>query len=255
MKRLFQTFLFVFILLFDCTTNDDINVVEDIAEEIIDEINDEIVDENEEVLIPQTFNLLSLGDSYTIGQSVCGTCNFPEQLKSALTSEFAESDTFNLNIIAQTGWTTNNLINAITTNNPENNNDLVTLLIGVNNQYQANPFSLYEEEFPTLVSKAIQLAKNDKANVIVVSIPDYAYTPFGQNSSNSGNISSQINEYNTFAQNYCNQQNITFVNITDITRQGLNNTNLVALDGLHPSSLAYSLFVQRLLPIAVEKIE
>lgn len=253
MKRLAHSLLFILVLLYTCSTNND-SVITEEDEEIIEEIIDEEDDENQ-ITMPQTYNILSLGDSYTIGQSVCETCSFPEQLKVSLTSQFTEQDTFNLNIIAQTGWTTNNLINAITLNNPENNNDLVTLLIGVNNQYQNKPFSMYEEEFPILVSKAIQLAKNDKTNVIVVSIPDYAYTPFGQNSSNSENISTEINQYNAFAQNYCNQQNITFVNITDITRQGLYNTNLVASDGLHPSALAYSLFVQRLLPIAIEKIE
>ena len=99
------------------------------------------------------------------------------------------------------------------------------------------------------------MRKNDKTNVIVVSIPDYAFTPFGQNSSNPENTSTEIDQYNTFAENYCIQQNITFVNITDITRQGLVNPTLVASDGLHPSELAYAQFVVRLLPFALEKIE
>jgi len=83
----------------------------------------------------------------------------------------------------------------------------------------------------------------------VVSIPDYAYTPFG-----SGNtqISLQIDTYNAFAENYCTENGIVFVNITDITRQGIAQPNLVALDGLHPSKIAYSKFVERLLPIALE---
>ena len=157
------------------------------------------------------------------------------------------SDNILTDIIAQTGWTTTNLKNAIATQNPDNNYDLVTLLIGVNNQYQSKPFSLYEQEFPELVTIAIEKAKGNRNNVIVVSIPDYAYTPFGNGNTT---ISTQIDIYNAFAENYCNENNITFVNITDITRQGLAQPILVANDGLHPSDLAYSRFVERILPKA-----
>jgi len=163
------------------------------------------------------FKYLALGDSYTIGQSVCETCRFPEQLKSGLQQIFP-NDSLSLKIIAKTGWTTTNLINAINTQNPTADYDLVTLLIGVNNQYQRKPFSLYETEFQQLVNTAIALAKGDKTNVIVVSIPDYAYTPYGQG---AANISSELNQYNSFAQDYCNQNQIEFVYITDITQQGL----------------------------------
>jgi lysophospholipase L1-like esterase len=204
---------------------------------------------------PANYKILSLGDSYTIGQSVCDTCRFPEQLKDSLTARLDNEDTFTINVIAQTGWTTTNLISAIANNNPDNDNDLVTLLIGVNNQYQNKAFSLYETEFPQLVTTAIQLANNDRTKVIVVSIPDYAYTPFGQNSGNPATTSSEIDMYNTFAENYCNQQNIVFINITDITRQSLDDSSLIASDGLHPSTLAYSKFVERLVPVALEKIE
>ncbi|RVT79600.1 SGNH/GDSL hydrolase family protein [Flavobacterium sufflavum] len=197
-----------------------------------------------------TINYLALGDSYTIGESVCETCRFPEQLKKAL-KNLNEQNNFALEIIAQTGWTTTNLISAIESKNPSPKYDLVTLLIGVNNQYQNKVFSLYEKEFPELVTKAISLAKGDKNKLIVVSIPDYAYTPFGQGSSNPATISTEIDRYNTFAKSYCEANAITYVNITDITRQGLSNTSLVASDGLHPSTDAYALFVQRLLPKAV----
>lgn len=198
----------------------------------------------------ETINYLALGDSYTIGQSVCETCRFPEQLKSALKNINLQNN-FSLEIIARTGWTTTDLISAIEFNNPKNNYDLVTLLIGVNNQYQGRNFSIYEKEFPLLFTKAISLAKGDKNKLIVVSIPDYAYTPFGESYGNATSISTEIDRYNAFAKSYCEANEILFINITDITRQGLNNATLVANDGLHPSKEAYALFVQRLLTKAV----
>lgn len=204
---------------------------------------------------PRTVKILALGDSYTIGESVCETCRFPEQLKDSLRPRFNLQTIFELKVIATTGWTTTNLINAIAAQNLSNDYDLVTLLIGVNNQYQSKPFSLYEEEFPILVNNAIAFAKGDKNRVIVVSIPDYAFTPFGQNTSNPQQISTQIDQYNNFAQTYCQQNDIAFVNITDITREGINNPDLVASDGLHPSKLAYTKFVERLIPLALEKIQ
>lgn len=200
---------------------------------------------------PKNYRYLALGDSYTIGQSVCATCRFPVQLKDSISKYLNADDTFEIKIIAQTGWTTTSLKSAIASENLTNDYDLVTLLIGVNNQYQNKPFSLYEQEFPELVATAIQKAKGDKNNVIVVSIPDYAYTPYG-----NGNtyISTQIDSYNSFAENYCNANNITFINITDITRLGLAQPELVTTDGLHPSAIAYSKFVERILPKARIKI-
>ncbi len=199
--------------------------------------------------IPSNINYLALGDSYTIGQSVCETCRYPEQLKASLKAIYPQSS-FSLKVIAQTGWTTTNLISAINAQNPDSNYDLVTLLIGVNNQYQGRDFSIYEKEFPELVKKAITLAKGDKKNVLVLSIPDYAYTPFGTNQmqGQGTRISNEIKQYNTFAENYCTTNSVTFLSITDITQKGLDNPALVATDGLHPSAAAYTLFVDRILP-------
>ncbi|WP_125718928.1 SGNH/GDSL hydrolase family protein [Flavobacterium ustbae] len=198
--------------------------------------------------IASTVKYLALGDSYTIGQSVCETCRFPEQLKTSLNAMYSSS--VSLKIIATTGWTTSNLISAINSQNPESNYDLVTLLIGVNNQYQHRSFSVYEKEFPELVNKAIMLAKGDKKNVVVISIPDYAYTPYGQAlaGDQSNKISAEITQYNNFAENYCNTNQIAFVSITEITREGLNNPSLVASDGLHPSQSAYRMFVDKMMP-------
>lgn len=198
------------------------------------------------------FKILSLGDSYTIGESVCETCRFPEQLKDSLSINFKKDTTFSLQIIARTGWTTTNLINAIEQENITSNFDLVTLLIGVNNQFQNRDFSIYEKEFPELISTSIKAANNKRKNVIVVSIPDYAFTPFGNG---NASISTGIDKYNAFAKNYCDENGITFINITDITREGLSNTSLVASDGLHPSKLAYTKFVEKILPLAIEKLK
>jgi lysophospholipase L1-like esterase len=239
MKKQFQVIVAFFSLLFmvSCSTENPISETTSIPI----------------VTVPQTqaksYNYLALGDSYTIGQSVCETCRFPAQLSKSL-GNLNVSNTYSLKIIAQTGWTTSNLISAVNTQNLASNYDLVTLLIGVNNQYQNRNFSLYEKEFPELVKKAIALAKGDKTNVILVSIPDYAYTPFGQASGNQTTISTEIDQYNAFAKKYCDDNAIVFINITDITRQGLTNKNLVASDGLHPSELANSLFVERILPKA-----
>lgn len=212
--------------------------------------NDNLISENSNE--PKNYKYLALGDSYTIGQSVCETCRFPIQLQDSIVKYVDENDTFQTTIIAQTGWTTSNLKSAIATQNPPNDYDLVTLLIGVNNQYQNIPFTIYEQEFPELVNIAIMKAKGKKENVIVVSIPDYAFTPFGNGNTT---ISSQIDIYNAFAQNYCAANTITFINITDITRLGLLQTNLVANDGLHPSTIAYTRFVERILPQAKTKLD
>ncbi|MDB9954082.1 SGNH/GDSL hydrolase family protein [Flavobacteriaceae bacterium] len=202
----------------------------------------------------ENFKLIALGDSYTIGQSVCENCRFPAQLKDSLQARYTALDTFNLEIIAQTGWTTSNLKSAISSEDPPTDFDLVTLLIGVNNQYQNKPFELYETEFVELVGTAISLVGGDASKLIVVSIPDYAYTPFGQNS-NALNISTQLELYNTFAQIYCADNDLKYVYITDITQEGLNNPLLVATDNLHPSSLAYTKFVERILPLALDILE
>jgi len=138
-KTIYMLHLFLLISLFACT-NDDLS--------------------NNEIQTSASYNYLALGDSYTIGESVCASCRFPNQLVDSLNTKINTNG--NLKIIAKTGWTTTNLITAIETENPSNDYDLVTLLIGVNNQYQQKPFSIYETEFPQLLDKAIRLANGKK---------------------------------------------------------------------------------------------
>jgi acyl-CoA thioesterase-1 len=226
-----------------------INVSCESKNEEILQLDDDIPEDTNS--IPKNIKILSLGDSYTIGESVCEKCKFPEQLKERLIEVSEKDITFNLQVIARTGWTTTSLIDAIENENISSDFNLVTLLIGVNNQYQRKDFSLYQTEFPVLVSSAIRAASN-KNNLIIISIPDYAFTPVGKADEN---VSEEIDMYNNFAKDYCRKNEITFVNITDITRQGLINTALVASDNLHPSELAYSKFVDRLLPFALQKLK
>ncbi len=235
-KRLKYHFIFFTILhLFSCGNN-----TSDL------EIEDEIIQEE----IPEKIKILSLGDSYTIGQSVCQDCKFPSQLADSLKKRHNSLD-IDLKVIATTGWTTTNLINAINNENLDSNYSLGTLLIGVNNQYQGKPFSLFETEFPFLVDRFINYLNGNKDRLIILSIPDYAFTPFGQGNTT---ITKELETYNNFIKEYCKSRNITFLNITDITQEGIKNPELVASDGLHPSKIAYSKFVERLLPIVSKKL-
>ncbi|NIJ43943.1 lysophospholipase L1-like esterase [Wenyingzhuangia heitensis] len=194
------------------------------------------------------YKLLSLGDSYTIGESVCTTCRFPEQLKSKI--EENSNATVNLKIIARTGWTTTDLKSNINLS-LATDYDFVTLLIGVNNQFQGIDFEVYKQEFPELVHIAIKAAKGNINNLVVVSIPDYAFTPFG---GGDVTITKEIEKYNQFAKAYCLNNNIEFLNITDITQQGFSQPSLVASDGLHPSELAYQKVIERLYPLFLQKV-
>jgi len=195
------------------------------------------------------YNYLALGDSYTIGERVCESCRFPNQLKTRI--ESSQNSILNTTVIAETGWRTDNLINALAAKNLKSDYDLVTILIGVNNQYQRIVFSEYKKDFNVLLETAIQLAGGNEKRVIVISIPDYAYTAFGQNNGNQEEISSEIDKYNAFAKEVAMNNGVTYLNITDITRKGVSQPKLVAVDGLHPSKEAYSLFVDRLFPLAM----
>lgn len=196
------------------------------------------------------YKYLALGDSYTIGHSVCDTCGFPSQLKNRLNTELQRDGL--LKVIAKTGWTTTNLLQAIDAQKLSPEYDLVTLLIGVNNQFQEKPFEVYKAEFNKLLNKAIYYAKGNPKRVIVVSIPDYGFTPYGEKRMIKAKISKEINIYNAYATSQAEDKGVVFINITDITRRGLQQKELVASDGLHPSKKAYALFVERLFDPAKE---
>jgi acyl-CoA thioesterase-1 len=203
-----------------------------------------------EVEAPATF--LALGDSYTIGERVAESERWPVQLASKLQDLGLEG--YDPEIIATTGWTTTALIQGIEAAQVTDTFGLVSLLIGVNNQYRNFPFSTYETEFPALVQTAIEFAGGDTTRVFVVSIPDYSVTPFGQ-VSNPSRIAEQIDAYNAFANQHCDSLGIPFLNITPISREAAERPELIATDNLHPSGLMYAEWVDEVIfPVVREML-
>lgn len=178
---------------------------------------------------------LALGDSYTIGESVDPNQRWPNQLAAKLKLPAPE-------IIATTGWRTDQLMKAIADADLIPEYALVSLLIGVNNQYQGKPIEIYEREFEELLQSAINLAKGKKKNVFVVSIPDYGYTPFGE--AKQEKISAELDQYNAINKRITTRYGIRYFDITPISRKGLEDTTLVATDGLHPSGKMYAQWVE-----------
>lgn len=186
---------------------------------------------------------LALGDSYTIGESVLESERWPVQLAATLSQQGILVG--QPKIIAVTGWRTDNLRNGINIAQLKEQYDLVSLLIGVNNQYQGKSVEEYKPEFEELLQTAIRLAGGKKENVFVVSIPDYGFTPFGKPKKEQ--ITTALDQFNAANKKITEQVGVTYINITDISRQGLEDPELVANDGLHPSGKQYTLWVDRIL--------
>ncbi len=193
-----------------------------------------------------TFTYLALGDSYTIGESVKEAERFPNQLADSLKTDGINIGT--VKIVARTGWTTDELESGITAFGltATDTFDMVSLLIGVNNQYRGRSVEDYKPSFTTLLQRAIKFAGGKKERVIVVSIPDYAYTPFG---GGRQSISTGIDQYNAANEAITRSMGVAYAQITPISREGLNDPSLVAGDGLHPSGKQYGLWVGVMKPI------
>jgi lysophospholipase L1-like esterase len=190
---------------------------------------------------------LALGDSYTIGQFVPENDRYPVQVAALLNIQkikFSQPE-----IIARSGWTTGNLLASLTAAPPLNAPyGIVTLLIGVNNQYQGRTQMEYRQEFTALLTKAIGYAGNNSKRVFVLSIPDYSVTRFA-NVSNKDLISKQIDSFNIINKEIALQYSSNYLYITDFTRLAGTNPSLLAIDGLHPSGTEYSIWAQELVPM------
>ena len=191
-------------------------------------------------------NMLALGDSYTIGQSVPDTDRYPVQTASILKTKGVF---FNLpEIIAITGWTTANLLNKLSTSPPVRQSyDIVTLLIGVNNQFQGLSQDVYHTEFTLLINKAILYAGNRKNHVIVLSIPDWGVTPFAISGHYDQQlIARQIDSFNVINHDVSVQAGVNYINITGDSRMAANDLSLIANEGLHFSGKEYHIWAMKL---------
>lgn len=200
--------------------------------------------------VPSTRSIryLALGDSYTIGESVAENERWPNQLAAMLSEKHIQTE---VTIIARTGWTTDELWQGIQANPPQGTYDLVSLLIGVNNQYRGYNVDEYREQFRFLMTKSIEYAGGDVNRVFVVSIPDWGVTPFAADR-DADVIAKEIDIFNAINQEEAESAGAHYINITSISRQALSDSSLVAFDGLHPSGKMYRLWVEKILPTVVE---
>jgi lysophospholipase L1-like esterase len=183
-----------------------------------------------------TIRYLALGDSYTIGESVAESERWPVRLAALLGEEGIDVEP--PVIIAQTGWTTDELAAGIDAAAPEGPFDLVSLLIGVNNQYREREAADFGAELCVLLSRAVELAGGRRHRVLVVSIPDWGVTPFAEGRDRAV-IAAAIDQFNAVAADEAGRAGARFLDITPSSRRAAEEPSLVAPDGLHPSGLMY----------------
>ena len=185
---------------------------------------------------------LALGDSYTIGESVAADLRWPALLQKTLLAKGIPLGS--PTILAKTGWTTDELQTAMDQFKFNPTYDLVSLLIGVNNQYRGRSADHYRKEFTSLLSQAITLSGNRPAHVLVVSIPDWGVTPFAEGRDRA-KIAREIDQFNQVNREEAQRAGVLYLDITDISRQP--RPEFIASDGLHPSGLMYQAWVDRLI--------
>ena len=198
-----------------------------------------------------SISYLALGDSYTIGESVPSNKRWPVLLSNALRSE--GHDVQEPLIIAKTGWRTDNLLKAMKAQlSPTTKYNLVSILIGVNNQFQGKSIETYEKDLRTLFDQAIAYSKKGKAGVFVLSIPDYGATPYG--ASRAESIGQAIDKWNAVCKKVTLEYQLPWHDITPISRTATENKSLIAGDGLHPSGKMYQLWVDQITAKVLELV-
>lgn len=199
---------------------------------------------------PPEVRILALGDSYTIGESVSASERWPVRLAAMLrASGLRVADAV---IVARTGWTTDELASGIDANPPTGPFDLVTVLIGVNNQYRERPADEYRAQLRALLKRAIAFAGAHASRVVVVSIPDWGVTPYAHKSGRDiGRIAREIDAFNAIGRDEAARVGAPFVDITPISRRAGVEPALLAGDALHPSGSMYEEWTRLILPVSL----
>ena len=191
---------------------------------------------------------LALGDSYTIGEGVAPSERWPAQLVARLRNEGI--DIADPVIVATTGWTTDELVAAMDASAFAPPYDLVTLLVGVNNQYRGRPLDEYRAQFRGLLQRAAKLAGGGAQHVVAVSIPDWGVTPFAaREGGDAARIAREIDAFNAAAWTEARDAGGQWVDVTSLSRTSGVRAELVD-DGLHPSGAQYARWAGAILPVA-----
>ena len=187
---------------------------------------------------------LALGDSYTIGEGVSYEERWPVQLLKELNKTTSKINS--IEFIARTGDTSTQLLSNMNNSNLEPPYGLISILIGVNNQFQDKSQQEFKDDFVKILEKSISLSNGNKERIFVLSIPDWGATPFGSGY-NRTKVSNEINQFNSIVKSETESKGIKFFNITDISRQALYDSSLSSGDRLHPSGKMYALWVDRVI--------
>lgn len=190
-----------------------------------------------------SITFLALGDSYTESTGEVQHNGWPAQLVSLLNKK--KIPVASPKIVAKVGWTTTDLITHINAEDLQPPYDLVSLLIGVNNQYQGLPLDTFKAEFPALLETAIRLANNNPDNVFVLSIPDYSVTPFAR-FKDKKKIAQELETYNSIIEDVANQYQVQFIEITELSKKAAFNRSLIVSDSLHPSGKMYKTWAKKI---------
>ena len=238
---------FLLTVMIGCTSNtnyndEDLNIDRDNLSDTL------VVEDNLNTPRESPYSFIALGDSYTIGEGVNEDERWPNQFVDVAYESGVDFD--QPMIIAETGWKTYDLLNAINQTNFTKKYDYISLLIGVNNQFNSRPIDEFEEDLNKLMDEMKRIKKND-GSIIIISIPDWGYTPFGE-SSDMSDISEQINLFNSSLRKFATTNGLKYVDVTEISRRGINEPDLITNDNLHPSGVMYLEWAKKIYNIWID---